>query len=342
MAYRVLFVFIFASVSVKADDLGMYCFKQNEFESNFSIDQYSDIKKVIDQTKEKDYDYISIINISYRAFDEGIASLKLYQPNKSAQPTGRILKQIKNLKLFEKHKIVPKFHACLNLNDKTYAIIHQRVYLPLSNEDMIDSFRSLYPFEKIHMVLRIAVMIKILHNKGVNYNFISSDKIMSTESDLTDLRLIDFSLASDEKEQIKSDSIESLTLHFLTYNEKKSDASFDRDTFSFVMVMLELLEPTGQRFDDILDITDNINLFINTFRKYLDGIDKDYQLKDLSTYFDDLLLKYTEKLTIDNVILKLIDIYLILINNKNRLRIIENLEKQYKFDLEEFKKIVII
>ena len=154
----------------------------------------------------------------------------------------QIESEINVLKDVESLKIAPKFYAC------TFEIINKgeesAYFYYIIQENLIDNMLEPYvlgilldrePIGQILIFLRIAFVIQTLHAKGYVHQDIRPENIMSTNDNISEVRLIDFSKAVKVGER----GLEGTKYYYSPDKFKENfNASYHHDAYAFALTIL--------------------------------------------------------------------------------------------------------
>lgn len=368
---RVLFAVIIISMVAKIGSAGAVtkvapsCLTQQEFEKKYGHEAF----QILSQTASPQELLEQPINRIFKDTDlktELIkdALLEVARPLDDSD-VSQIESEIKVIQTIDPYLSAPKFYACTFEVIKNgeelayfYYIIQEKQNKILSEKLISLRLFGSNPIGQIFTFLQIAFNIQILHSKGYVHQDIRPENIMSTDSYLTDVRLINFS----KTVKVGQPGLEGTKYYYSPdkFNKEGFIASFHHDAYAFAITILSLLDFT-KAFEKLIekDCPKTLEIFSidcqNTFKKSLfvysiernlpnSDVKESVLPYDLVKYINNYLFEKDKPLDISDMIAEMIRIYNVLNvgqeeKNADMTEYITEIESIYKFNIDEINKI---
>ena len=231
------------------------------------------------------------------------------------------------LKTLKDLKVTPTYHFCFYEYKKfggnsyfRYHIVHEEVKTILFSEDMAQKFQSFDLPVKIYKVLQIALAIQQMHTLGITHQNINLETIVSTDAELTDVRLVDFTYAVEVGKtgfgKIGNPGVRGNNVFYSPdkLKDKSFTATFQQDAYAFAVSIIFLFD-FKNTFE--LKIKAACPKEVETFTEkckaaFLEKdlkITEDSKVKSLLEYLQERLYGQKEELEIGKMIEELVTVY---------------------------------
>ena len=327
---RVLFAVMVMGVVMKIGS-AEECLNQTEFDEEYGNGAFQIFSRAVDAQKLlKQGTKRSFKNIDFKKIDPKLERLKealveVVNPLDNSD-IDRINSEIKVLKDVEGFMVAPKFDRCtfeiIKKGEELthfYYIIQEKQYQRLSELEMSTSFFKAEAIRQIFTILQIAFAIQTLHAKGYVHQDIRPENIMSTDAELTHVRLIDFSKAVKVGER----GLEGTKLYYSPDKFKENfNASYHHDAYAFALTILFMYDfDYSFQTEMSSKYPSDLKAFPEDCKKlFTDKISKlkneKYFLKNLLEYLEQHLFNDNTPLDISEMLRQLIEIYNNLVKGK--------------------------
>ena len=359
MASRNLVAVILALVLVNTKPFEEYCINNIDFKTKVNaelgeiVDNFMSSRKRL-STVGDDYSVISSSDLNSVK-----VLVKKVDVSSDSKMKEVVMKEIDILDKIKDSNLSPNYIGCLLYENKYVVMIQDAIDDSLLEYEINYMFSKFIISSNMLIFLKIAFLLEILHSKKkIIHNNISPLTIVSTDGNISGVRLIDFSKSYYSGTENKEYFCERYRDSAL-FDREKVKPNFNPDTYSFVMTMLELINPEARLHNDS-DIKKKFKeeikepneeqlkkLAEKQIASITDRLEVEFTreplLKDLMDYIRDALVKNTSELTMKTLIVKLIELIEKIKPMKKIFTIsteyLEEIEKEYDIRLKGFKKL---
>lgn len=268
------------------------------------------------------------------------------------------------LKALKDLRITPTYHFCFYEYKKSggssyfrYHIVHEEVKKTLFSDEMVGKFKNFDLPVKIYKILQIALNVQKMHTLGITHQNINLETIVSTDDELTDVRLVDFTYAVEVGKtgfgKIGNPGVRGNKAFYSPdkLKDKSFTATFQQDAYALAVSIIFLFD-FNNKFEmkikaacpkEVENFTEKCkDAFLEKDLK----ITEDKNVIDLFTYLQDRLYGDKEALDVGKMIEELVVVYKKTLDDNGdkfteTTKQVEEIEKASKTNIEAIGKFSV-
>lgn len=313
-------------IITKQGTAGFVCLNEGDFTLRFGEGAFKEVSQEPDKESELADDsyfrYVKLVN--FAEAKDGKAVVKMADHKFGEGDTTKAAFEAELLTVLKNVEATPVLYGCLNHDNKIFLVM-EKLCKGIYTKEMVKKFHDLSAYKKIFKFLQIATAIQALHEKGFTHQKISTLSILSSDSEMSDLRLSDLSSAKrvgEESSTLDPSSYDTMDKHRPTFK-----AELYHDIHAFALTTLGMENPDFAYFEGVdrkcfsVEYYDNFREEYNKncigeYKRRINELSQKSQLSEYFSFLESELYNEANRLTMSKIIKKLVEVYAKLANEE--------------------------